>query len=190
LSKTKEHAVEDRSGAAPARDEGEATIVSDFAQLLHAQIDDRGSPRRGDRIDGVLLGTLVGFADHGATPLVSFRDQPGTAALRSRATVDVRPSHIGRPAVLMFEGGDPHLPIIVGCVRDTVATGLPAVPGQVEVEADGERLIVSAKDRVVLRCGRASITLTKEGKVILQGDYVSSQSSGVVRIKGGSVHIN
>ena len=190
MSKTKEHAVEDRSGAARVHDEGGVTIVSDFAQLLHAPIDDLGGPGRGDRIDGVVVGTLVGFADHGATPLVSYRAQPGTSALRARTTVDVRPSHIGRPAVLMFEDSDPHLPIIVGCVRDTVAIGLPEVPGQVEVEADGERLIVSAKDRIVLRCGRASITLTKEGKLILQGDYVSSQSSGVVRIKGGSVHIN
>ncbi len=46
------------------------------------------------------------------------------------------------------------------------------------------------QDQIVLRCGKASITLTKEGKVILQGAYVSNQSSGVLRLKGGSVQIN
>jgi hypothetical protein len=189
LSKTKAQTGDDRSST--VRD-GDADVGtgSDFAQLLRTPTEERGSPERGDRLDGVVLGMVVGFADHGATPLVSYRNQPGTAALRARATVDVRPTHIGRPAVLMFDGSDPHRPIIVGCVRDPVATGLPEVSGQIEVEADGERLIVSARDRIVLRCGRASITLTKEGKLILQGDYVSSQSSGVVRIKGGAVHIN
>jgi hypothetical protein len=61
---------------------------------------------------------------------------------------------------------------------------------QVEVDADGERMIVSAKEQVVLRCGKASITLTKAGKVLIQGSYVLSRSSGVNRIKGGSVQLN
>jgi hypothetical protein len=50
--------------------------------------------------------------------------------------------------------------------------------------------MVSAKEQLVLRCGKASITLTKEGKVLIQGAYVSSRSSGVNRIKGGSVQLN
>ena len=58
------------------------------------------------------------------------------------------------------------------------------------VEADGERLVVDARDQLVLRCGKASITLTKAGKVLIQGTYLSSRSSGVNRIKGGSVQLN
>jgi len=46
------------------------------------------------------------------------------------------------------------------------------------------------KDQLVLRCGRASITLTAAGKVLIEGAYVSSRSTGVNRIKGGSVQIN
>jgi hypothetical protein len=42
----------------------------------------------------------------------------------------------------------------------------------------------------VLRCGKASITLTKAGKVLVQGTYVSHRSSGVIRIKGGAVQLN
>ena len=64
------------------------------------------------------------------------------------------------------------------------------IGAQGTVEADGERLIVSAKEQLVLRCGRSSITLTKAGKVLIQGTYVSNRSSGVVRIKGGSVQLN
>jgi hypothetical protein len=42
----------------------------------------------------------------------------------------------------------------------------------------------------VLKCGNASITLTKAGKILVEGTYVSNRSSGVMRIKGGSVQIN
>jgi hypothetical protein len=61
---------------------------------------------------------------------------------------------------------------------------------QVDVDADGQRLIVSAKEQLVLRCGKASITLTKAGKVLIEGSYVLSRSTGVNRLKGGSVQLN
>jgi hypothetical protein len=51
-------------------------------------------------------------------------------------------------------------------------------------------MIVSAKEELVLRCGKASITLTKAGKVMIKGSYLLSRSSGVNRIKGGSVQLN
>ena len=55
---------------------------------------------------------------------------------------------------------------------------------------DGQRLIVSAKEQLVLRCGKASITLTKAGKVLVEGTYLLSRSTGVNRVKGGSVQLN
>jgi hypothetical protein len=53
-----------------------------------------------------------------------------------------------------------------------------------------ERLELVAEQEIVLRCGEASITLTKAGKIVLRGAYVLSRSSGVNKIKGGSVQIN
>jgi hypothetical protein len=61
---------------------------------------------------------------------------------------------------------------------------------QVEADSEGRRVVVTAKEQLVLRCGKASITLTSAGKLIIQGAYVSSRSTGVLRIKGGSVQIN
>jgi hypothetical protein len=141
------------------------------------------------RIDGVLVGQIVGFAELRA-PLVVFPGQPGSAALPARAIVDLHAEHVGREVVLMFEGGDPQCPIVMGWVRGESAWPLPERPGNVEVEADGERLVVTAKEQLVLRCGKASITLTKGGKVVIQGTYLSSRSSGVNRILGGSVQLN
>lgn len=143
-----------------------------------------------DPIPGIRIGTLVGFVDNGCTPLVVYSGQPGSAALPARATLDLHGAHIGREMVLMFEHGEPRRPVVMGCLTHKEPWPLTERPGQVEVDADGERLVVSAKDELVLRCGKASITLTKAGKVLIQGAYVSSRSSGVNRIKGGSVQLN
>jgi hypothetical protein len=59
-----------------------------------------------------------------------------------------------------------------------------------KIEVDGERIVFRADRELVLRCGEASITLTRAGKVIIRGTYLLSRSSGVNRIKGGSVQIN
>ena len=141
-------------------------------------------------ISGVRIGVLVGLKDDGRTPLVVFPGQHGSAAVPARATLDLHGAHIGREVVLMFEDGDAQQPIILGCLPQKDGWPAPDRPGQVEVDADGERLLVTAKEQLVLRCGKATITLTKAGKVLIQGTYVSSRSSGVNRIKGGSVQIN
>jgi hypothetical protein len=138
----------------------------------------------------VIVGTLVGFRVEAQVPLVLFPGQPGTAAIGARATVDLHGAHIGAQVALLFEAADPFRPLIIGVVRTARAWPLPEQPGHVEVDADGQRLIVSAREQLVLRCGQASITLTKAGKVILEGTYVSHRSSGVMRIKGGAVQIN
>ena len=139
-------------------------------------------------IHGALVGELLALADGGNTPLVRFDGQP--TAMRARSTIDLHGPHIGQPVVLMFEGGDATRPIVMGVVRQAAGWPLAEPPAQVEVDADGQRLIVSAKEQMVLRCGKASITLTKAGKVLIEGSYVLSRSTGVNRVKGGSVQLN
>src|SRR5262245_24848229 len=137
----------------------------------------------------VLVGELVAMTDEGRTALVVYPGQSGSAAVAARSVVDLHGCHIRRKVVLMFERGDPTKPIVMGVLPEGDGWPLAERPGQVEVDTDGERLIVSAKEQLVLRCGKASITLTKAGKVLIQGAYISSRSSGVNRIKGGSVQL-
>ncbi|MEY4561750.1 MAG: hypothetical protein RLZZ618_1027 [Pseudomonadota bacterium] len=137
----------------------------------------------------VVVGELIAITDDGTTPLVRYPGQPGTGALRARAVLDLHAEHLGRSVVLSFERGDAARPIVMGVLRDAT----PPVsdrPGEMRVDADGERLIVSAKEQLVLQCGKASITLTRSGKVLVQGTYLSSRSTGVNRIKGGTVQLN
>jgi hypothetical protein len=97
----------------------------------------------------------------------------------------------------MFEGSDPRKPIVIGLIQHPEESQ-PDFPGIIsndpqnplEVQVDGKRLALTAQHEIVLRCGKASITLTRAGKVLIHGEYLLSRSSGVNRIKGGSVQIN
>jgi hypothetical protein len=149
-------------------------------------------PRTGTStpLSGVIVGRLVAFDQAAAIPFVIYPGQPGTAALSARATLDLHAGHIGGEVVLAFEQGDPGRPIVIGCLHQADSRTLPESEAHVEIDADGSRLVVSAQEQLVLRCGRASITLTKTGKVIIEGTYVSHRAAGVLRLKGGCVQIN
>lgn len=138
----------------------------------------------------VRVGELIAFADEGRTPLVTVPAESPSAALRARAVVDLHSAHIGRQVLLAFEGGDPTQPIVLGLLRGGDGQSQSYGAGNVQIDVDGERLVVGAKQQLVLRCGKASITLTRAGKVLIEGSYVLSRSTGVNRVKGGSVQLN
>lgn len=158
-------------------------MADDLAEVVPRQ----HTPESHDRIDGVVIGRLVGFDDDGY-PLVAY---PGNAGMRARTTTELGVEDMGRELALMFENGDPARPLILGRMHCPVYSPGGA-PGRSAViaETDGERLELRANQEIVLRCGRASITLTRAGKILLRGAYLLSRSSGVNRIKGGSVQIN
>jgi hypothetical protein len=168
---------------------GAGAAVMDGEELLSALVAGP-STASADRFTGIVIGELVAMTDDGRTPLVLFPGQAGTAAVAARSTVDLHGAHIGRHVALMFEGADGTRPIVMGVLREGARWPLEERPGAVAVDADGERLLVTAREQLVLRCGKASITLTKAGKVVIDGAYVSSRSSGVNRIKGGSIQLN
>lgn len=59
-----------------------------------------------------------------------------------------------------------------------------------DLKVDGKRVELEGQDEIVLRCGKASITLRRNGRVVIRGTYVESYSRGTNRIKGGTVQIN
>ena len=151
---------------------------------------------RTDRLDGVVIGVLMGFDGEGS-PLVVFPGNRSETAISARTMATLGPSDVGCEVALLFEGGDPTGPIVVGRLLrpreawDRSAAAVPRVdPPPVTVERDGAHLELTAEREFVLRCGKASITLTRDGKVLIRGAYISSRSTGANRIKGGSVHLN
>ncbi len=111
------------------------------------------------------------------------------------------------PVVVSFQQGDPLRPIIVGLLQPPMAlrkceSGHSAhaepepqeppgpQPFVIEADVDGRRVELKAQDELVLRCGEASVTLRRNGRVIVRGTHVETYSTGVNRIKGGQVRIN
>jgi hypothetical protein len=162
--------------------------VREVQQLL-AQPKASEQALQGHIFAGMRVGTLVGLSD-ASEPLVTYPGQPGASALVARTTVDLVPDHVGQEVALAFENCDPLRPIITGRFRTARQKPFGDRPAPIEVEADGRRLTLTAGDRLVLKCGLASITLTAAGKVIVDGTYVSHRSRGVLRLLGGAVQIN
>lgn len=139
----------------------------------------------------VVTARLQGFALDDA-PLIGGLRQLPAETVAARTAVALRRQDIGATVVVVFENGDVRRPIILGVLQDTLprmvqpAGGLPADT----VVADDERQEITAEREIVLRCGDASITLTRAGKVIIRGNYILSRSTGYNKIKGAAVDIN
>jgi hypothetical protein len=161
----------------PSVEANEAGVEADLA----SDLADSAAPSP-PRHDGPVVGLLTGFDQHGI-PQVRFAGSCGERPIPARSVVPLGSDLVGREVVLLFEQGDPARPLVMGVVR---APRLEPV----RTEIDGEKLVLTAEREIVLRCGAASITLTRAGKVLIRGTYVLSRSSGVNRIKGGSVQIN
>lgn len=137
-----------------------------------------------------VIGRLQGF-DLLEQPLVGDVPLCPGQVLAARTTVHLRRDMIGHEVVVWFDGSDARVPIIMGVLAPQGSSGaaVPANAG-VTVQVDGERHLIQAEREIVLRCGDASITLTRAGKVIIQGHYILSRSTGYNKIKGAAIDIN
>jgi hypothetical protein len=140
-------------------------------------------------LPAVRIGWIVGSSAEGLT--VDFPGNPG-GPVSARSTVALDPTATQRAVearqgvVLTFERGRADLPIVLGLLQAPEPAASPCV----RIDADGRRLELEAKDEIVLRCGPASITLRRNGRVLIRGLAIETRATGRNRIKGGSVQIN
>jgi len=131
----------------------------------------------------VVRGVLASVSE-GGEAYVDFVGNPNDQPISALSTISVCDSSVGREAVLMFEDGDPSRPILLGLIENQ------SREKSTRVQVDKESLLLTAKREIVLRCGDASITLTRAGKILIRGNYVLSSSSGVNMVKGGVIRLN
>lgn len=164
----------------------------------------------------IIIGVFAGL-DEQANPLVNFAYNVSSKPVRAISSIGLKPSQIGRQVALLFVDGDLSKPMIMGLVHsqlDEMLENFELSPSEVEsieqneVDADkqadvqststnetnacldGNRVVLEGKEEIVLKCGEASITLTKAGKILIRGKYLLNRSTGVNRIMGGSVQVN
>lgn len=163
-----------------------------------------GSQSR-EPILGSRAGHLAGF-DGSGMPLVDFPgNTSGPVPARLATVLDAKALQEAvarrQKVVLLFENGDPGQPFVMGLIQEPSATPLldalleaspdaEAARPPTEARVDGRRVVIEGQDEIVLKCGEASITLRRNGKVIVKGTYLESRATGTHRIKGGSVEIN
>lgn len=68
-----------------------------------------------------------------------------------------------------------------GCIMGTVGRKAEGKPKTLELEAE---------ERIELRCGKGSLVLRGDGKVVIRGLEILSASKGRQRIKGASIELN
>ena len=92
-----------------------------------------------------------------------------------------------------------HSNVVVSGVAGLVAGAMSMAAGEYvsvysQMDIEQAELARVARQTLALTeaglAGIGRITLTKAGKVLIEGSYVLSRSTGVNRIKGGSVQLN
>ena len=103
----------------------------------------------------------------------------------------VRAAREGRRALVVRTGGlNPRL-VLTGLLRERVSmSARDAGAGQLEVLVDGETIRLEAKEKILLRCGKASLELRQDGRVVISGVYVIAKSRGPVKLKGATIALN
>jgi hypothetical protein len=160
-----------------------------------ATLTDTVAPTR--ETTSVQLATIVSVTADGMPELrIGSAGPVVTARLAIRVTRDRIETAIvlQQQVVVVFEDNNPSKPIVIGLL-EVMDAGNEAVqprdePQFIEADVDGRRVRITAQDEVVLQCGSASVTLRRNGRVIIRGTYVETHSEGTNRIKGGQVQIN
>lgn len=164
-----------------------ATTLASGEDLVQALLEKPASSTPpAASVFGIVVGRITAKSAGGqldiALPTLGIASQGATAvcALDSLA--------VGCEVAVMFTQGDVRLPLVIGPMHPGVETAPP-----VEVAVDGqapERLLIEAEQEIEFRCGDAAIILTRDGRILLRGTYISSHASATQRIRGGSVQIN
>lgn len=136
-----------------------------------------------ERIEGVVIGIFLGFGED--APLVVFPGNPEEAALPARSLCELSSDMIGWEVALLFQGGDPRKPLIVGPIVDPVRSAATH-----HVLCDGDHVRITANERIELRCGKATIIMESDGRITIRGSHINSHASGAQRIRGGSINLN
>jgi hypothetical protein len=129
---------------------------------------------------GVVVGEVVDRRPDGAISVDYPKNTRGPVLART-LTEDV---YLGAKVLLAFEMGMSNLPIVLGIVHDRAG-----VRGRT-IRLNADRIVLDAKDEIVLQCGESGIQARRNGTVHLKGKDVVSHATRTNRVRGATVRIN
>lgn len=151
-----------------------------------------------DYVSGIAVGRIVRIDEKGQV-LINYGNSAEVIASRLTSSVQEKlgkGNPEGREVLLAFENHNPLRPIIIDTIYNIVDEIADNSIAEKKARLDqkgiinGERIEWDAGEQIVLRCGKASITLTRAGKILIKGEYVLSSAKGSNQIKGGSIQLN
>ena len=128
-------------------------------------------------------GVWVDTEDNSTGPLLSL-----SVVALSREDLEAAISD-RREAVLLFVVATGQ-PVLLGLRQPLPALEAKLPTDDIAAAVDGKRVHLEGQDEVVLRCGKSSITMRRNGRIVIRGVQVESRATGRNRIKGGVVLIN
>ncbi|MFK1438020.1 DUF6484 domain-containing protein [Pseudomonas aeruginosa] len=177
-----EHFLQPEAEAPPSR---EAAVGQ--SGLLDAMLLRQSEVSTGNsRVEGVLVGCLADIDDNGR-PLIVV---PGLFS-EPRPAVSLCPlvkDQVGIQCAIMFGSGNRENPILMGMLHPNVLVLTHS--GGALVQDDGESLRIEHAKEIALHCGKASVRLTRDGRIELRGTTLISHAAGLNRIRGASVKLN
>jgi hypothetical protein len=103
----------------------------------------------------------------------------------------VRAAIVGHRGLVIRTNETRRRLVLVGLVRERVSTAArEAGISQVTATLDGDTVDLKADTQIELRCGKARITLHRDGRIEVSGTHVLNRSRGPMKLKGATVEIN
>ncbi|MCX7888215.1 MAG: hypothetical protein N2422_00610 [Rhodobacteraceae bacterium] len=111
----------------------------------------------------------------------------GAPPVWAETLVALGAAEVGRTAVVGRLDG---APLVLGLLAPPAQGAAAGPAAAVEAVIDGESIVLSGRRQVTLRCGKASVTLTADGRITIRGTEVRSLAEGANRVQGASVQLN
>lgn len=154
---------------------------------------------------GLYQAVLHDFTQEGS-PRVRWSQHPGILQV-AQSLCTLEQKQAGCSVVVSFLENDPQQPVILGILH-----AVPLVDAIVEeenelgsspdieeeptsshalpVEVDGRAIRLTASEQLELKCGKAHISLSADGKIRIRGGYILNHATGINRIRGAAVQVN